>query len=109
MWTNINVSEKLKLFNLKALIIDFITSGEMVQTEGDRRVSGSVSYVSQQAWIQNMTVQDNILFGKPLNNRKYEEVLTACALRSDLEILPSGLAKNINIKSKQLVKIELYV
>ena len=40
--------------------------GEMVSLSGDVRTSGSVSYVAQQAWIQNMTVQDNILFGSEL-------------------------------------------
>ena len=28
----------------------------MVQVEGSSRVEGSISYVAQQAWIQNMTV-----------------------------------------------------
>ena len=41
-----------------------------------------MSYVAQQAWIQNMTVQDNILFGKSLDTKFYEDVLTACALRN---------------------------
>ena len=36
---------------------------------------GSVAYVSQQAWIQNMTVRDNITFGKQMDTRKYEDVL----------------------------------
>ena len=36
---------------------------------------GSVAYVSQQAWIQNMTVRDNITFGKQMDTSKYEDVL----------------------------------
>ena len=44
----------------------------------------------QQAWIQNATVRDNILFGKPFYRQKYWEVVEACALNTDLDILPAG-------------------
>ena len=40
--------------------------GEMVGVSGKVKTAGSLSYVAQQAWIQNMTVQDNILFGSAL-------------------------------------------
>ena len=49
---------------------------------------GEVVYVPQQAWIQNATLRDNILFGKNLDDIKYLKVLEACALGPDLEILP---------------------
>ena len=49
---------------------------------------GSVAYVAQQAWIQNATLKDNILFGKPLNQHQYEKIIKACALEPDLRILP---------------------
>lgn len=51
---------------------------------------GSVAYVPQQAWIQNATLRDNILFGKPYSEQKYRCVLEACALTPDLEVLPGG-------------------
>lgn len=51
---------------------------------------GSVAYVPQQAWIQNATLRDNILFGKPYNEQKYRSVLEVCALTLDLEVLPGG-------------------
>lgn len=41
-------------------------------------------------WIQNTTVKENILFGNPLDEKKYQEVIYACSLESDLEILPAG-------------------
>ena len=47
-----------------------------------------MAYVPQQAWIQNATVQDNILFGKTHNVVLYDSVIDRCALRPDLEILP---------------------
>ena len=49
-----------------------------------------MAYVAQQAWIQNATVRSNILFGKELNQEKYDAVLEACALLPDLEILTAG-------------------
>ena len=51
-------------------------------------LQGSVAYVPQQAWIQNATLKDNILFGKELNNMRYGKTLEACALVPDLDILP---------------------
>ena len=51
---------------------------------------GSTAYVTQQAWIQNATVKDNILFCRAYDSNRYEHVLDACALRTDLEILPAG-------------------
>ena len=53
-------------------------------------LQGSMAYVSQQAWIQNATLQDNVLFGKPLQSTRYDNILDACALKPDLEILPGG-------------------
>ena len=53
-------------------------------------LQGSIAYVAQQAWIQNQTLRDNILFGKEYHSATYNEVLEACALKPDLEILPAG-------------------
>ncbi|GFX49240.1 multidrug resistance-associated protein 7 [Trichonephila clavipes] len=49
-----------------------------------------IGYVSQEPWIQQKTVQENILFGKSLNILKYRKVLEACALIDDLALLPYG-------------------
>ena len=49
---------------------------------------GNVAYVPQQAWIQNATVQYNIVFGKNFDKRRYNKVLEGCALLPDLKILP---------------------
>ena len=46
--------------------------------------------MAQQAWIQNDTLRNNILFGKPFDERKYDQILDACALKPDLEILTAG-------------------
>jgi len=46
--------------------------------------------VAQSAWIQNATLRDNILFGDPFNSAKYDNALTVCALKPDLDILSDG-------------------
>ncbi|XP_032066135.1 canalicular multispecific organic anion transporter 2 isoform X2 [Thamnophis elegans] len=64
--------------------------GEMEKLSGDVAVKGSVAYVPQLPWIQNATLKDNILFGHPLKELKYQTVLEGCALKQDLEMLPGG-------------------
>ena len=49
-----------------------------------------IAYVPQQAWILNETVKDNILFGLPFNRKQYINVIQACALEKDLDMLPAG-------------------
>lgn len=51
---------------------------------------GSVAYVPQQAWIQNATLRDNILFGRTFDSKRYAKVIHTCALQTDLDILPGG-------------------
>lgn len=53
-------------------------------------LQGSVAYVSQQAWIQNDTVRENILFSRAYDSTRYKQVIDSCALKPDLEILPAG-------------------
>lgn len=53
-------------------------------------VHGRVAYVPQQAWIQSMTIRENILFNKAYNAQLYEEVVNVCALEKDFEFLPDG-------------------
>ncbi|KAI8599639.1 P-loop containing nucleoside triphosphate hydrolase protein [Dissophora ornata] len=49
-----------------------------------------VAYVSQQAWLQNASIRDNILFGSVYEEERYNEVISVCALKRDLEILEDG-------------------
>ena len=63
---------------------------EIESKDAPVQLNGSVSYVEQQAWIQNMTLRDNVLFGQPYEEGRYREVLEACALDADLAQLPSG-------------------
>ena len=50
----------------------------------------SVAYCSQRAWLINDSIRQNILFGSDWDGERYSAVLTACALHTDLRILPAG-------------------
>jgi len=64
--------------------------GEMRKTKGSMEYGGTIGYCPQSAWIQNATVKDNILFGLPLDEARYQQVIKDCALERDIEILPDG-------------------
>ncbi|MCJ1431749.1 hypothetical protein MMC27_001104 [Xylographa pallens] len=65
-------------------------AGDMRKTSGEITMGATRAFCPQYAWIQNATVRDNVIFGKELNQRWYDEVVDACALRPDLEMLPAG-------------------
>lgn len=47
-------------------------------------------FVTQQPWLQHGTIRDNILFGRPFEDSKYQSVLFACGLHEDIQDLPAG-------------------
>lgn len=65
-------------------------AGDMRVTEGNVRMSTTRAFCPQYAWIQNTSVRNNILFGKEYDEDWYNQVIDACALAPDLEILPNG-------------------
>ncbi|KFQ81939.1 Canalicular multispecific organic anion transporter 1, partial [Phaethon lepturus] len=86
--------------------------GEMENIKGHINIQGSLAYVPQQAWIQNATLKDNILFGSELDEPRYQQVIKACALLPDLELLPAGDQteigeKGINLSGGQKQRVSL--
>uniref|UniRef100_T1JAN3 ABC-type xenobiotic transporter n=1 Tax=Strigamia maritima TaxID=126957 RepID=T1JAN3_STRMM len=55
-----------------------------------KEINEGFGYVPQEAWIQQGTIQSNILLGKRYEDSKYQEVLEACSLTEDLSIMPNG-------------------
>uniref|UniRef100_A0A8P4GUH6 ABC-type glutathione-S-conjugate transporter n=1 Tax=Dicentrarchus labrax TaxID=13489 RepID=A0A8P4GUH6_DICLA len=76
--------------------------GEMERRSGFVSIKGSVAYIPQQAWIQNASLKDNILFGGERKESWYHRVLEACALLQDLDILPAGDSTEIGEKGLNL-------
>ncbi|XP_068532583.1 ATP-binding cassette sub-family C member 10 isoform X4 [Anas acuta] len=76
----------------KSSLLAAIT-GELVKQGGRVYVCDleqGFGLATQEPWIQFATVRENILFGRDYDARLYEEVLEACALSEDLNILPAG-------------------
>lgn len=65
-------------------------AGDMRRTSGGVTMGASRAFCPQYAWIQNASVRQNVLFGKDHDRRWYDEVIDACALRPDLDMLPHG-------------------
>ncbi|RLN67554.1 hypothetical protein BBP00_00001541 [Phytophthora kernoviae] len=86
--------------------------GEMQQVGGARVVQGGIAYASQQAWIQNQTVRDNILFGEPFDAEYYRSVISACQLMTDFAMLEQGDQteigeRGINLSGGQRARISV--
>lgn len=86
--------------------------GELDKLKGRVNTLGSIAYVSQQAWIQNATLRDNIIFGKTFDQKLYDRVVVACALKQDIEMLPGGDQteigeKGINLSGGQKQRVSL--
>ncbi|KAL2903563.1 ABC transporter C family member 3 [Bienertia sinuspersici] len=87
--------------------------GEIPRISGrEIKVYGEKAYVPQNSWIQTGTVRDNILFGKDMNKKFYEDVLEACALNKDLEMWTDADMcivgeRGINLSGGQKQRIQL--
>ncbi|SAM07275.1 hypothetical protein [Absidia glauca] len=90
------ISHDSMLNDLSSGIVASSTTG-MVSSEfadgdnGDKwLLENHVAYVAQTAWLQNVSIRDNILFGLPYIKDRYNRTLRACCLVPDLEILQDG-------------------
>lgn len=63
-------------------------AGELKILNGSISAKGAIAYCSQEAWLQNTSVRNNILFGKDYDEDFYQKTLEACDLLSDLAQLP---------------------
>ncbi|CAD8155775.1 unnamed protein product [Paramecium pentaurelia] len=88
--------------------------GEMIYKEDKPRIqiNGSFAYVSQKAWIQNATVKENILFGLPFDQTKYDEAIKFSCLKEDIKILVKGDQtmigeKGVNLSGGQKARVSL--
>uniref|UniRef100_A0A7E4VNW5 ABC-type glutathione-S-conjugate transporter n=1 Tax=Panagrellus redivivus TaxID=6233 RepID=A0A7E4VNW5_PANRE len=100
-----------KVGNGKSSLLSAIL-GEMEKLQGYVGVRGQCAFASQQAWIQNLSLRENILFGHEYDQKRYQEIVEACELRRDLEILPHGDyteigEKGINLSGGQKARVSL--
>jgi ABC-type multidrug transport system fused ATPase/permease subunit len=77
----------------KSSLINGIIDEMSSTTESVVTTKGKISYITQNAFILNISLRENILFGLPFDPEFYEKVVDACCLRTDIELL--GPAKDL--------------
>jgi ABC-type phosphate transport system ATPase subunit len=89
-------------------------SREDLRPDPETGLTESVAYCAQQAWLVNGTVKDNIVFAGDWDPKRYEEVIVACSLKRDIEILDAGDQtivgeKGVTLSGGQKQRISLLV
>uniref|UniRef100_A0A094ZRC0 Canalicular multispecific organic anion transporter 2 n=1 Tax=Schistosoma haematobium TaxID=6185 RepID=A0A094ZRC0_SCHHA len=97
---------------------------DMFKRSGKVSIKGSIAYVSQTAWIQQQSLQENIRFvtssdptqsnpvAEQIEELWYKNVVSACALETDIAHLPAGDKteigeKGVNLSGGQKQRVSL--
>ncbi|KAJ6491631.1 hypothetical protein C8R47DRAFT_1214434 [Mycena vitilis] len=62
----------------------------------------AISYAAQSPWLRHQSIKDNILFGYPFDEARYNDVIDCCALKPDLDMLEDGDSTEIGEKGVSL-------
>ncbi|XP_068236627.1 multidrug resistance-associated protein 1-like [Palaemon carinicauda] len=86
--------------------------GDINKREGIVTVNGRISYVPQQSWLWNGTVEENIVWGSNPTGDRYKSVVDACALSEDFDAFAAGDQteigeKGINLSGGQKQRISI--
>ncbi|CAH2355328.1 bile pigment transporter 1 [[Candida] railenensis] len=86
--------------------------GEIPLLEGTSFAHGTIAYCSQNAWIINASVKDNILFGFKYDKSNYDRTIRVCELLVDIDSFPNGDQtlvgeKGISLSGGQKARISL--
>lgn len=80
--------------------------------KGNWIIPKAIAYVAQIPWIENASIQDNILFGLPYDEDRYNKTVEYTALKKDLEMLTDGGetevgAQGVNLSGGQKWRVTL--
>eukprot|EP00944_MAST-04C_sp_MAST-4C-sp1_P005346 g5346.t1 len=116
-----NVNVDIKLGEL-VMVVGSVGSGkssllmsvlnEMPKVEGSLLVKGKISLISQNAWITNSSLRENILFGETYNKKHYDQVVHVCGLEDDIANFDDGDKiiigeRGINLSGGQKTRVGL--
>ena len=85
-----------------SLLAGLLNQMHKLNESGRINIDGRIAFVPQQAWIQNATIRNNILFNNEYNEDLYKKVLKSCCLLPDLDIMVAGDKTEIGEKGINL-------
>ena len=79
---------------------------ELMVVSGEVKTRGKIWYVEQDPFIMSQTVKENILFGEPYDEERFNSVIKACWLDRDIDIFDKGIEtligeRGINVSGGQ--------
>ena len=80
-----------------------LLDGQIVMSKDSSRVDENgfmycISYAAQSPWLRHQSIKDNILFGYPFDEERYNMVVECCALKPDFDMLEDGDATEIGAR-----------
>lgn len=76
--------------------------GELSLDMGSITKNGSISYASQEPWIFEGSIRNNIIFVEEFDEQRYKKVVEVCALERDFKLLPEGDATIVGEQGSSL-------
>nr|CAD7572511.1 unnamed protein product [Timema californicum] len=74
-------------FNQQTSLLQVLL-GDLPLSKGTCFLKGKLSYACQDSWVFGSTIRQNIVFGSPFDQKRYDEVVAVCALLPDIEQFP---------------------
>lgn len=106
-----NISIKIRQGTMVAIIgqvgsgkssLLYAMNNQMFKTKGKVSKNGKTAFVSQEPFMMNATIRENILFGEEYDEKEYQEILKICELVQDLDILEGKDMTEIGVKGINL-------
>lgn len=98
--------------SFKTTVLKKIAGHVPLQQTESVRLGGTVSYLPQNPWMRQTTIQDNIISCEPFEEKRYNDVLRACGLVNDLANMRLGdqtpvAEKGLNLVGSQRQRVAL--